>query len=78
MSNKTYDKLKIVSMIVGYAIDFAIAVITIWHDFFPNAPLWSATVSALGVFLGSVLIASSKRYNADMAEHADDPDEGRG
>ena len=37
-----------------------------------------ATISALGIFLGAALDISTRKYNADMAEHADDPDEGRG
>lgn len=76
MSNKTYDKLKVVSMIVGYAVTLILSLIDVWK--IPHASEWTATVSALGVFLGSVLIASTKRYNADMAEHADDDEEGKG
>ena len=76
MSNKTYDRLKVVSLLVGYSIDFVLSLITIWQ--WPNAAQWTATVSALGVFLGAALLVSTKKYQQDMAEHADDPDEGRG
>lgn len=75
MSNKTYDRLKIVSMIIGYSVTLILSLIDTWK--IPHASEWAATVSALGVFLGSVLIASTKKYNADMEEHADD-EEGRG
>lgn len=76
MSNTTYDKLKVISMIVGYAVTLILSLIDTWNV--PHAAQWSATVSALGVFLGSVLIASTKRYNDDMVEHADDDGEGKG
>lgn len=76
MSNETYDRLKIVSMIIGYSVTFILSLIDVWK--IPHASQWSATVSALGVFLGSVLIASTKRYNSDAELHADDNDGGNG
>lgn len=76
MSNKTYDTLKIISMIIGYTVTFVLSLIDVWK--IPHGSEWSATVSALGIFLGSVLIASTKRYNDDAELHADDNDEGKG
>lgn len=76
MSNRTYDILKAVVMIVGYFGTFVAAIADIWG--MPYGTQICATIAALGMFLGSILEHSSKRYQEDMEIHADDPDEGRG
>lgn len=60
MSNKTYDILKIICMIVGYLATFVLTLSDIWG--FQYGTEIAATVSALGVLLGGILKASSDKY----------------
>ena len=60
MSNKTYDILKIVCMIVGYLATFVLTLSDIWG--FQYGTEIAATVSALGVLLGGILKVSSDKY----------------
>ena len=74
MKNATYDVLKKVSLLCVPLVTFVAALSEIWG--FPGTEI-CATISAAGLFLGAVLEISTKQYNADMVEHADD-DEGKG
>ena len=76
MSNKAYDILKKVSLMAVPPVTLVTALSEIWG--FDYGTEICATISALGIFLGAALDISTRKYNADMAEHADDPDEGRG
>lgn len=61
MSNKTYDILKIVALIVLPALSTAVLSLSdIWG--FPYGVETAKTISILAVFLGSVLGVSSKQY----------------
>ena len=60
MSNKLYDILKIICMIVGYMATFVLTLSDIWG--FPYGTQIAATVSALGIFLGGILKSSSDKY----------------
>lgn len=60
MSNKTYDILKIVSMIAGYVATFVLTLTDIWG--FEYGAAIAATVSALGILLGSILKVSTDKY----------------
>lgn len=61
MSNKTYDILKLVSMIVGYVATFILTLSDIWG--FDYGTAIAATVSALGIMLGGILTDASRRYH---------------
>ena len=60
MSNKTYDTLKLISMIVGYLATFILTLSDIW-GFTYGAEL-AASVSAAAILLGSILTAASQKY----------------
>ena len=66
MSNKTYDVLKVICMIVGYMATFVLTLSDIWG--FPYGTQIAATVSALGIFLGGILKASSDKYWETLAD----------
>lgn len=66
MTNKTYDILKIVSMIAGYVATFILTLTDIWG--FEYGALIAATVSAFGIMLGGILTESSKRYHASQED----------
>ena len=66
-SNKVYDVLKVITMIVLPAIStlyFAIA--EIWH--LPASEQVVGTIAAITVFLGSLLKISSNQYYNNQAE----------
>lgn len=67
MSNKLYDILKYIAIQVIPALDvLIIAIGEIWNiDVMARV---AATVAAIGVFLGAILIKSTKDYKADSLQ----------
>lgn len=64
MTNKTYDILKHIALIVIPALaTFVNAVGIVWG--FPHANEVTATITALGVFLGAALGISSNNYTPE-------------
>lgn len=63
-SNKTYDILKFIVMIIGYVTTFILTLTDIWG--FAYGAQIAATVSAVGILLGAILTDSSKRYNNEL------------
>lgn len=64
MTNKTYDALKYVALIIIPALaTFANAVGVVWG--IPHTNDVAMTITAFGVFLGAVLGISSKNYEPD-------------
>lgn len=76
LSNKAYDILKLAACLLLPLAELVTALSEIWG--FQYGVEIAATIAAIHSFIGSVIIKSSKDYAADMAEHADDPEEGRG
>lgn len=72
MSNKTYDILKIVSMIAGYVATFILTMTDIWG--FEYGAAIAASVSALGILLGSCLKVSTDKYWQTIDEDTDEDD----
>lgn len=66
MTNKTYDILKKVSLMIVPFVTFLAAITDIWQ--MQYGPAICATVSAFGVFLGASLDISSKHYHASEDE----------
>lgn len=62
MSNKTYDILKIVALIILPLSELIAALANIWG--LPYGPQITATLIAIDAFLGSVLKLSSDKYHA--------------
>lgn len=64
MSNKTYDALKYVALIIIPALaTFVSAVGIVWGV--PHTNDATMTITAFGVFLGSILGISSKNYEPE-------------
>lgn len=74
MSNKTYDILKLVSMVIGYLATFILTLSDIWG--FAYGTELAASVSAAAVLLGSILTAASQKYfeSHDVVEKPDEED----
>ena len=76
LTNKAYDWLKLAACLLLPLAELVTALSEIWG--FQYGMEIAASLAAINSFIGSVIIKSSKEYGAYMAEHADDPDEGRG
>ncbi len=61
MSNKLYDVLKVIAIVVLPLAEFITALGTIWG--LPYAAQIAATLTALHTFLGALLVKSSATYN---------------
>ena len=71
MSNKTYDVLKWIAMIVLPALGtlyFALA--GIWN--FPYGEEIVGTITAIDAFLGAILGISNVTYNKQLSDHQED------
>ena len=69
MKNKTYDILKLISIIFTPMATFILTMSDIWG--FQYGAEIAATVSAIGIFLGGFLKASSDKYWEGNDENAD-------
>ena len=64
MSNKVYDVLKWVALIALPALSTLYTVLSeLWK--FPYSKEISGTISAIGVFLGTLLQVSSAKYHSE-------------
>lgn len=64
MSNKTYDILKYIALVVLPALaTFVIAITGIWG--LPYGEAIAATITAIDAFLGALLKISSNKYNSE-------------
>lgn len=73
MSNKTYDILKLVSMIATPLATFILTITDIW-GLNEYGTAVAASVSALGVLLGAILKVSTDKY-WETGIYGDDDDE---
>lgn len=60
MSNKTYDKLKFISLLVAPAVVFVAALVDTWG--IPYGSQIVSTLAAFDVFFGAVVTIANKRY----------------
>lgn len=75
MPNKVYDVLKYISVIVIPAVVALVSTIgSIWN--LPHIPEVTASISAIGVFLGALIQISSSKYRKDKDE-AEENKEGK-
>lgn len=74
MSNKTYDILKLISLIATPLVTFIMAMTEIWG--FRYGAEIAATVSAVGALVGAILTKSSYDYKVEkiIEEHDNNTD----
>lgn len=64
LSNKAYDILKWVSILLMPALATLIGVVgKVWD--MPNVDAWVTTINAVGIFIGAVIGVSTSSYNKD-------------
>ena len=61
MSNKAYDLIKTIALLLVPILTLATTLVNIWGV--PHADLWAATFAALDVFVGAVVTAAKKLYD---------------
>lgn len=60
MTNKTYDTIHFVSLIIAPTVAFIAAVVAIWQV--PYAKEITATLTAFDAFVGAVVLVAKKLY----------------
>ena len=71
MSNKTYDTLKVVALILTPILAFAASIVNIWG--IPYGEQLTATLTAIDTLIGAIVVASNNAYNNKL-QPPDDPD----
>lgn len=61
MSNKTYDNLKLIALILAPVLAFLASLVNIWG--LPYGEQIVATLTALDTLIGAVVVAASKAYH---------------
>lgn len=61
MTNKTYDTMKIVALILAPVLAFLASVVNIWG--IPYGEQIVATLTAIDTLIGAVVVAANKAYN---------------
>lgn len=64
MSNRTYDIIKMVSLIAVPIVAFVSALCTIWNV--PHSEQITATLTAIDTLLGAIVVILSKEYNKPL------------
>ena len=63
MSNKAYDTLKLVALILAPVLAFAASLVNIWG--IPHGEQIVATLTAIDTLIGAIVVAASKMYHDD-------------
>lgn len=64
MSNRTYDTIKLISLVAVPLVAFISALCTIWNV--PHGEQITATLTAIDTLLGAIVVILSKEYNKPM------------
>ena len=66
MSNKVYDNLKVIALILAPVLAFLASLVNIWG--LPYGEQIVATLTALDTLIGAVVVAASKAYHKTDGE----------
>ena len=64
MTNKQYDTLKTVALVLTPVLAFLASLVNIWG--FPHGEQIVATLTALDTLIGAVVVISNKRYEDEI------------
>jgi len=70
MSNRTYDIIKMVSLIAVPIVAFISALCSIWNV--PHSEQITATLTAIDTLLGAIVVILSREYNKPLDMDVDD------
>jgi len=70
MSNRTYDIIKNVALLLTPVLAFMASLVTIWD--MPHGPEITATLTALDVLAGAIVVAAKRIYDGREGDHAKD------
>ena len=76
MSNKTYDTLKMVALILTPVLAFCASLVNIWG--IPHGEQIVATLTAIDTLIGAVVLVANKMYHGDNEEAEQEPEEAAG
>lgn len=72
MSNKTYDTIKLISLIAVPFVAFISALCAIWNV--PHGEQITATLTAIDTLLGALVVIVAKEYNKPIEMDVDELD----
>ena len=61
MSNRVYDNLKIIALILAPVLAFLASIVNIWG--IPYGEQIVATLTAIDTLIGAIVVAANKAYN---------------
>lgn len=61
MTNKTYDTMKVIALILAPVLAFLASVVNIWG--IPYSEQIVATLTAIDTLIGAIVVAANKAYN---------------
>lgn len=73
MSNKAYDTLKLIALILAPILAFAASIVNIWGV--EHSEQIVASLTALDTLIGAIVVAASKMYHGDSEDNSDDTNE---
>lgn len=69
MSNKTYDTIKIVALVITPLMAFIASMCNIWEV--PNADKITATLALIDTLAGAIVVISNKIYTGHLHDDAE-------
>lgn len=72
MNNKTYDTIKLISLVAVPLVAFISALMTIWNV--PHGEQITATLTAIDTLLGAIVVIVAKEYNKPLDMDVSDLD----
>ena len=73
MSNKAYDTMKLISLIIAPIATFTAALSQIWN--IPYGAQITATIAAADVLMGAIVTIAKKSYDKENAMQKTTPEE---
>lgn len=66
MTNKTYDTMKLISLLIAPIVVFITALVQIWG--IPYGAEIVATIGAIDVLFGAIVVIAKKKYDGKLDE----------
>lgn len=73
MSNKTYDTMKLIALILAPVLAFIASLVNIWGIQYGEQIV--ATLTAIDTLIGAIVVAANKMYRGSAEEPAEEKTE---